>query len=90
MLSYLFFSCSLFFEEIEVFVLLRVSHRILLTAFLATSLIWSPVPCITCKLVVGSEVLNRSRVIFFFEGWGGRGRTTWFFGGGGVFSCDRF
>ena len=86
---YLFFSCSLVFEEIGVFVLLRVSHRILLTAFLVTSLICSPVPCITRKLVAGSEVLNRSRLIFF-SGGKGRGRTTWYFAGGGVFSYDRF
>lgn len=85
---YLFFSCSLFFEEIEIIVLLRVSHRILLTAFLVASLIWSPVPCITCKLVVGSKVLNRSRLIFL-GAWGGRGKTTWNFGGGGMISYDR-
>ena len=70
MLFYLFFSC-LFFEEIEIIVLLRVSHRISLTAFLVASLIWSPVPCITCKLVVGSAVLNRSRLIFWGVGEGG-------------------
>ena len=53
------------------------------------SLIWSPVPCITCKLVVGSAVLNRSRLIFL-GGWEGRGKTTWNFGGGGLFSYDRY